>query len=77
MAGTRRFCGSRRTLPGRCSNSQYATRRPALSNSMAATDWLPHSARGFVSNLIRKDGQKIEAIKRESGERAYHLAASK
>jgi hypothetical protein len=28
-----------------------------------------------VSNLVRKDGQKIEAIKRESGEHAYHPAA--
>jgi hypothetical protein len=44
---------------------------------MAATDWLPHSVRGFISNLIPKDGQKIEAIRRESGERAYHLAAGK
>lgn len=25
--------------------------------------------KGFISNLVRKDGQKIEAIKRESGER--------
>jgi hypothetical protein len=30
-----------------------------------------------VGNLVPKDGQKIEAIKRESGERAYRLAASK
>jgi hypothetical protein len=44
---------------------------------MAATDWLPHSVRGLVSSLIRQGGQKIEAIKRESGERAHHLAAGK
>ena len=44
---------------------------------MAATDWLPHGIRGFVSNLVRNDGQKIEAIKRETGERAYHLTAGK
>lgn len=43
---------------------------------MAATDWLPHSVRGFVSNLARKNGQKIEAVKRETGERAYHLAST-
>jgi hypothetical protein len=36
---------------------------------------LPHSIRGFISNLVRKDGQKIEAIKRKSGERAYRPAA--
>jgi hypothetical protein len=41
---------------------------------MAATGWLAHSVRGFVSNLVRKDGHKIEAIKRESGDRAYFLA---
>lgn len=44
---------------------------------VAATDWLPHSIRGPVSNLVRKDGQKIEAIKGESGERAYHPAAGR
>jgi len=44
---------------------------------MTATDWLPHSVRGFMSNLARKDGQKIGAIKRESGECAYHIAAGK
>jgi hypothetical protein len=43
---------------------------------MGASDWLPHSVRGFVSNLVRKDGRKIEAIKRESGERAYFPAAA-
>lgn len=42
---------------------------------MAATDWLPHTVRGFMSNLVRNGGQKIEAIKRESGERAYYIAA--
>ena len=30
-----------------------------------------------MSNLVREDGQKIEVVKRESGERAYHLAAGK
>lgn len=42
-----------------------------------ATSWQNHSVRGFVSNLGRKQGLKIETIKRESGEHAYVLAATK
>jgi hypothetical protein len=46
----------------------------SVKELMAATDWLPHSVSGFVSNLVRKDGQKIEPVKRALGERAYHPA---
>jgi hypothetical protein len=33
--------------------------------------------RGFISNPGRKQGLKVEAIKREDGTRAYFLAAAK
>jgi len=46
-----------------------------VKDLIAATDWLPHSVRGFVSNLVRKDAQRVDAIKLKSGEGAYHLAA--
>jgi hypothetical protein len=53
-------------------------RRPegaSVKEIMAATGWLAHSVRGFVSGgLVKKMALKIESIKRESGDRAYHLA---
>jgi len=53
-------------------------RRPegaTLKQIMAATQWLPHSVRGFVSGgLTKKMGLKIESFKSERGERAYRLA---
>jgi hypothetical protein len=46
-----------------------------LQEIIAATRWLPHSVRGFVSGgLIKKMGLKIESFKTTSGERAYRLA---
>jgi hypothetical protein len=52
-------------------------RRPegaTLKEIMAATQWLPHSVRGFISSLTKKMGLKIESFKSERGERAYRLA---
>jgi len=47
-----------------------------LKEIMAATQWLPHSVRGFVSGGLtnKKMGLKIESFKSERGERAYRLA---
>ena len=43
-----------------------------LKEIMAATDWLAHSVRGFISgSLTKKMGLKIESVKRENGDRAY------
>ncbi|RPI43503.1 MAG: DUF3489 domain-containing protein, partial [Hyphomicrobiaceae bacterium] len=43
--------------------------------SQKATDWQPHSIRGFISgNLVKKMGLKVETIERENGARAYHIA---
>ncbi len=40
-----------------------------------ATQWLPHSVRGFISGgLCKKMGLNVESFKRASGERAYRLA---
>ncbi len=53
-------------------------RRPdgaSVKEIMDATGWLAHSVRGFVSGgLVKKMALKVESIKRESGDRAYHLA---
>jgi hypothetical protein len=52
-------------------------RRPegaTLKEIMAATQWLPHSVRGFVSgSLTKKMGLKIESFKSTNGDRAYRL----
>jgi len=45
-----------------------------LKEIMAATQWLPHSVRGFLSSLTKKMGLKIESFKSERGERAYHVS---
>jgi hypothetical protein len=47
----------------------------SLKEIMAATDWMSHSVRGFISgSLGKKMGLKIESAKRADGERAYQLA---
>jgi hypothetical protein len=39
-----------------------------------ATDWQPHSIRGFISGqLTKKMGLVVESIKNESGDRTYKL----
>ena len=46
-----------------------------LQDIMAATNWLAHSVRGFISGaLTKKMGLKIESTKREDGQRSYKLA---
>ncbi|MGC8761524.1 MAG: DUF3489 domain-containing protein [Bryobacteraceae bacterium] len=53
-------------------------RRPegaTLREIMSATQWLPHTVRGFVSGgLTKKMGLKIESFKSTNGDRAYRLA---
>ena len=45
-----------------------------LKDIMAATSWLAHSVRGFISGgLGKKMGIKVESIKREDGQRAYSV----
>jgi hypothetical protein len=47
----------------------------SLKDIMKATDWQPHSVRGFLSGTIgKKMGLKVESIKNEEGERVYSLA---
>jgi len=51
------------------------TEGATVQEIVEATGWLSHSVRGFISNLVRKAGYKIESRKRESGEHAYRPAA--
>lgn len=52
-------------------------RRPkgaTLAELMKATDWQPHSVRGFISTAAKKHGIKIESSKNEAGDRVYRAA---
>ena len=40
---------------------------------MKATDWQPHTIRGFVSILGSKGEEKIEPSKNTAGERIYKI----
>jgi hypothetical protein len=44
-----------------------------LDEIMKATDWQRHTARGFVSILGSKGGEKIESSKNAAGERTYKI----
>jgi hypothetical protein len=44
-----------------------------LVEIMKATDWQPHTVRGFVSILGSKGGEKIESSKNAAGERTYKI----
>jgi hypothetical protein len=44
-----------------------------LAEIMKATDWQPHTVRGFVSILGSKGGEKIESSKNAGGERTYKI----
>jgi len=44
-----------------------------LAEIMAATQWLPHTVRGFVSILGSKGGESIESSKNAAGERTYRI----
>jgi hypothetical protein len=44
-----------------------------LPEIVKATDWQPHTVRGFVSILSSKGGEKIESSKNAAGERTYRI----
>ena len=45
-----------------------------LQELMGATEWQPHSIRGFISGtLSKKLGLAVESTKREDGKRTYSL----
>jgi len=46
----------------------------SLQEIMAATEWQPHSIRGFLSTAGKKRGLKIESAKNEAGTRVYRIA---
>ena len=40
-----------------------------------ATDWQPHTVRGFISgSLVKQMKLKVETITRQDGAKAYHIA---
>jgi Protein of unknown function (DUF3489) len=46
-----------------------------LAEIMKATDWQPHSVRGFISGTLgKKMALKVESVKGEDGERTYSIA---
>jgi hypothetical protein len=55
------------------------TRRPdgaSIREIADATQWMPHSIRGFISgSLCKKMGLAVESFKRADGERAYRTPA--
>ena len=54
-------------------------RRPkgvTLKELVTATDWQPHSIRGFLSAVVtRKMGLKIKSVKHASSDRRYSVKA--
>ena len=47
-----------------------------LKELMKASNWLPHSVRGFLSGTIRKKmGLNVTSTKAENGERTYSVKA--
>jgi hypothetical protein len=44
-----------------------------LAEIMKATNWQPHTVRGFVSILGSKGGETIESSKNAAGERTYKI----
>jgi hypothetical protein len=48
--------------------------RATLAEIMKATDWQPHSVRGFISGtLSKKMGLTVASVKGEDGERRYSI----
>jgi hypothetical protein len=46
----------------------------SLQDLMAATEWQPHSVRGFISGTLgKKMGLTVESAKTEDGKRTYSL----
>jgi hypothetical protein len=47
-----------------------------IAEIQKATDWLPHSVRGFLSGTIgKKMGLTVKSTKSEDGERTYSVKA--
>jgi hypothetical protein len=44
-----------------------------MAEIVEATDWQPHTVRGFVSILGSKGGEKIDSSKNAAGERTYKI----
>lgn len=50
----------------------------SIEEIVAATDWQPHSVRGFMSGAVKKRlGIEVISEKGEDGVRRYHVAALK
>jgi hypothetical protein len=45
----------------------------SLAEIMEATGWQPHTVRGFISIVSKKEGIAIESSKNEAGDRVYRI----
>lgn len=84
MAKTSKSKTKRVTGKGNTANSKSATiiallRRKegaTLADLTKATNWQPHSVRGFLSAQVgKKLGLKLESTKHEDGRRIYRIAS--
>ena len=76
---TKKVTGKRTSTHGKGATIIELLRRKegaTLADLTKATNWQPHSVRGFLSAQVgKKLGLKLESTKRDDGQRVYHIQA--